>query len=312
MPKLKGALFESAVVERYRRRESSVEEALMGMYLAGMSTRQVDDTGQLSWGDRMPSQTLSDKLRHVYAEIDGWRKRPLEGEWPYVFVDGVWHKRFWGGHVENVRVPVATGINADGHREVIAVDEGMGEDSVSWEQFFRGMIERGLRGVRLVVGDRCAGLIPAVNSMLPKARYQRCMVHFVRNVLSKTPPTHREGVHGPEGGIRHGVPGIRPGKGGARRRRDGVQEGEGRGELPARGDRRDDHVPAAGVPGWAPQTHPYEQHDRTAEPGDPPAHARRGKLPGREQRVDARMRQNPLRHRERMVDPPLSGHVPAR
>ena len=233
----------------------------MGMYLAGMSTRQVDDTGQLSWGDRMPSQTLSDKLRHVYAEIDGWRERPLEGEWPYVFVDGVWHKRFWGGHVENVRVPVAIGINADGHREVIAVDEGMGEDSASWEQFFRGMIERGLRGVRLVVGDRCAGLVPAVNSMFPKARYQRCMVHFVRNVLSKTPPTHREGVHGPEGGIRHGVPGLRPGKGGARRRRDGVQEGEGRGELPARGDRRDDHVPAAGVPGRAPQTHPHEQHD---------------------------------------------------
>lgn len=65
MPKLRGALFESAVIERYRWRESSVEEALMGMYLAGVSTRQVDDTGQLLWGDRMPSQTLSDKLKHV-------------------------------------------------------------------------------------------------------------------------------------------------------------------------------------------------------------------------------------------------------
>ena len=192
VPKLKGALFESAVIERYRRRESSVEEALMEMYLAGVSTRQVDDISQLLWGDRMPSQTLSDKLKHVYAEIDGWRKRPLEGEWPYVFVDGVWHKRSWGGHVENVSVLVAIGINADGHREVIAVDEGMREDSASWEQFFRGMIERGLRGVRLVVGDRCAGLVSTVNSMLPKARYQRCMVHFMRNVLSKTPPTHRE------------------------------------------------------------------------------------------------------------------------
>lgn len=68
----------------------------------------------------------------------------------------------------------------------------MREDSASWEQFFRGMIERGLSGVRLVVGDRCAGLVATVNSMLPKAKYQRCMVHFMRNVLSKTPPSHRE------------------------------------------------------------------------------------------------------------------------
>ena len=70
MPKIKGALFESAVVERYRRRESSVEEVLMDMYLAGVSTRQVHDTGRVLWGDRMPSQTLGDKLRRVYVEID--------------------------------------------------------------------------------------------------------------------------------------------------------------------------------------------------------------------------------------------------
>ena len=127
-----------------------------------------------------------------YGEIDQWRTRPLESEYPYVFVDGVWHKRSWGGHVENVSVLVAIGINAEGHREVIGVTEGMREDSASWEQFFRGMIERGLKGVRLVVGDRCAGLVATVGSMLPKAKYQRCMVHFMRNVLSKVPPIHRE------------------------------------------------------------------------------------------------------------------------
>ena len=192
VPKLKGALFESAVIERYRRREESVEEALIDMYLAGVSTRQVDDISQLLWGDRMPSQTLSDKLKRVYTEIDEWRTRPLEDEYPYVFVDGVWHKRSWGGSVENVSVLVAIGVGKDGHREVIGVAEGMREDSASWEQFFRGMIERGLKGVRLVVGDRCAGLVSTVDSMLPKARYQRCMVHFIRNVPSNTPPTHRE------------------------------------------------------------------------------------------------------------------------
>ena len=192
VPKLKGALFESAVIERYRRRESCVEEALREMYLAGVSTRRVDDISQLLWGERMPSQTLSDKLKKIYKEIDEWRKHPLESEYPYVFVDGVWHKRSWGGHVENVSVLVAIGVSTEGRREVIAVDEGMREDAASWEQFFRSMIERGLRGVRLVVGDRCAGLVSTVNSMLPNAKYQRCMVHFMRNVLSKTPPSHRE------------------------------------------------------------------------------------------------------------------------
>ena len=192
VPKLKGAVFESAVIERYRRREQSVEESLIDMYLAGVSTRQVDDISQLLWGDRMPSQTLSDKLKKVYGDIDSWRTRPLESEYPYVFMDGVWHKRSWGGRVENVSVLVVIGVDSEGHREVIGVAEGMKEDGDSWEQFVRGMIERGLKGVRLVVGDRCAGLVSTVNSMLPKARYQRCMVHFMRNVLSKTPPTHRQ------------------------------------------------------------------------------------------------------------------------
>ena len=192
VPKLKGAVFESAVIERYRRREQSVEESPIDMYLAGVSTRQVDDISQLLWGDCMPSQTLSDKLKKVYEDIDSWRTRPLESEYPYVFMDGVWHKRSWGGRVENVSVLVAIGVDSEGHREVIGVAEGMKEDGDSWEQFVRGMIERGLKGVRLVVGDRCAGLVSTVNSMLPKARYQRCMVHFMRNVLSKTPPTHRQ------------------------------------------------------------------------------------------------------------------------
>ena len=88
VPKLKGAVFESAVIERYRRREESVEKALIDMYLAGVSTRRVDDISQLPWGERMPSQTLSDKPKRVYAEIDQWRMRPPEGEYPYVFVGG--------------------------------------------------------------------------------------------------------------------------------------------------------------------------------------------------------------------------------
>ena len=192
VPKLKGAVFESAVIERYRRREESVEEALIDMYLAGVSTRQVDDVSQLLWGDRMPSQTLSDKLKKVYADIDEWRGRPLEQDYPYLFMDGVWHKRCWGGSVENVSILVAVGVGMDGRREVLSVAEGMKEDSESWREFIKGMLARGLKGVRLVTGDRCAGLVAAVNELLPGARYQRCMVHFERNIHAKVNPKNRD------------------------------------------------------------------------------------------------------------------------
>lgn len=192
VPKLKGAVFEEALIERYRRREESVEEALIDMYLAGVSTRQVDDVSQLLWGDRMPSQTLSDKLKKVYADIDEWRGRPLEQDYPYLFMDGVWHKRCWGGSVENVSILVAVGVGMDGRREVLSVAEGMKEDSESWREFIKGMLARGLKGVRLVTGDRCAGLVAAVNELLPGARYQRCMVHFERNILAKVNPKNRD------------------------------------------------------------------------------------------------------------------------
>ena len=164
----------------------------MEMCLAGVSTRGVDGTGRLLWGERMPSRTLGDKLKKIHKEIDEWRKRPLESEYPYVFVDGVWHKRPRGGHVENAGVLVAIGVGTEGRREAIAVDEDMREDAAGRERFFRSVIERGLRGVGPVVGDRCAGLVSTVNSMPPNARCQRRMVRFMRNVPSKTPPGHRE------------------------------------------------------------------------------------------------------------------------
>lgn len=192
VPKLKGAVFESAVIERYRRREQSVEESLIDMYLAGVSTRQVDDVSRLLWGDRMPSQTLSDKLKRVYADIDAWRGRPLEQDYPYLFMDGVWHKRCWGGSVENVSILVAIGVGMDGRREVLSVAEGMKEDAESWREFIKGMLARGLKGVRLVTGDRCAGLVAAAGELLPDARYQRCMVHFERNILARVNPGNRD------------------------------------------------------------------------------------------------------------------------
>ena len=236
VPKLKGAVFESAVIERYRGREESVEEALIDMYLAGVSTRRVDDISQALWGERMLSRTLSDKLRRVYAQIDQWRQRPLSQPYPYVFMDGVWHKRSWGGAVENVSVLVAIGVGSDGHREVIGVAEGMKEDATSWRNFIASLIARGPGGVRMVTGDRCAGLVNTVGELLPEAHHQRCMVHSMRGRAGQGRPTaHPMGHRRAESDLRHGVTRIGAGQGRTGRLRDGGAETQGSRQVPARG-----------------------------------------------------------------------------
>ena len=120
------------------------------------------------------------------------------------------------------------------------------------------------------------------------------------------------GVRGPEGRVRHGVPGIRVGQGRDRRRGDGVQEAEGRRQPPAGGDRRGHDLPAAGVPGRAPQEDPHERHDRTGPTGRSGGARASWEASGREQRADARLRAHQVRHRERMAQPALPRHVPAR
>jgi transposase-like protein len=107
MPKLRKARFETAIIERYKRRESSVEEALMEMYLAGVSVRRVEDITQALWGMRVSAGTVSDLNKKMYKRIDKWRNRPIEGEYPYVYLDGISLKRSWGGEVRNVAVLVA-------------------------------------------------------------------------------------------------------------------------------------------------------------------------------------------------------------
>ncbi len=116
----------------------------------------------------------------------------MEQEYAYLFMDGVWHKRHWGGSVENAGILVAIGIGADGRREVLSVAEGMKEDAESWRSFIKGMLARGLKGVRPTTGDRCAGLVAAAGELPPGARYQRCMVHFERNILAKVNPKNRD------------------------------------------------------------------------------------------------------------------------
>ena len=187
VPKLKGVQFETAIIERYRRRECSVEEALSEMYLAGVSVRHVEDITKALWGTKVSPGTISNLDKTAYEHIDTWRTRPLTGEYPYVYVDGVYLKRSWGGEVQNVSILVAIGVNQDGCREIIGAAEGMKEDKKSWRSFFIWLKERGLNGVRLIIGDKCFGMLETIPEVFPDAKYQRCTVHFYRNIFSATP-----------------------------------------------------------------------------------------------------------------------------
>ena len=187
VPKLRTVPFETAIIERYRRRESSVEEALMEMYLAGVSVRRVEDITEALWGTRVSPSTVSNLNKKLYVRIETWRSRPLEGSHPYVYLDGILLKRSWGGEVRNVSVLVAIGVGEDGCRQVLGVAEGAKEDKASWSGFLRHLKERGLRGVQLFVTDKCLGLVEALGEMYPEASWQRCMVHFYRNVFTVVP-----------------------------------------------------------------------------------------------------------------------------
>jgi transposase-like protein len=187
VPKLRKLTFETAIIERYRRRESSVEEALIEMYLAGVSMRRVEDITEALWGTRVKASTVSDLAQKVYGEIEKWQDKPIEGKFAYVYLDGMWLKRSWGGEVKNVSVLVAVGVNQDGYREVLGVAEGGKEDRASWQGFVRGLKQRGLNGVQLVISDKCLGLIESVEEIFPEAKWQRCAVHFYRNVWAAVP-----------------------------------------------------------------------------------------------------------------------------
>ena len=112
MPKLRRQTFETAIIERYRRRESSVEEALIEMYLAGVSVRRVEDITEALWGTRVSPSTVSDLNKKIYETIEAWRNQPITGEHPYVYLDGIVMKRSWAGEVRNVSLLVAIAVNA--------------------------------------------------------------------------------------------------------------------------------------------------------------------------------------------------------
>jgi transposase-like protein len=187
MPKLRRQTFETAIIERYRRRDISIEEAIVQMYLAGVSVRRVEDITEALWGTRVSPGTVSKLNQKVYKHIERWRNLALEGEFAYVYLDGISLKRSWGGEIKNVSLLAAIGVDQDGYRRVLGVVEGHKEDKAGWLGFLKHLKQRGLTGVRLIISDACLGLVEAAAECFPEAAWQRCTVHFYRNVFAHVP-----------------------------------------------------------------------------------------------------------------------------
>ena len=177
VPRLRSLPFETEIIRFYQTKQSSGEEALIEMYLAGVSVRRVEDITEALWGAKVSPSTVSDLNQKIYGKIEEWRRRPINEEHPYVFVDGVYLKRSWGGEGQNVSVPVAVGVNQDGYREILGVAEGSREEKESWSNFLRYLKDRGLKGVRLIISDKCLGLYEIIGDFFPEAKWQRCVVH---------------------------------------------------------------------------------------------------------------------------------------
>ena len=187
MPKLRKQTFETAIIERDQRRESSVEEALIEMYLAGVSVRRVEDIIEALWGTRVSLGTVSNLNKKISAKIDERRARKIEGNHTHVFLDGIVMKRSWVGEVRNVSLLAAIGVTTEGHREILGIMEGPNEDKSGWSAFLRHLVDRGQSGVQLVVSDAFRGLVKSAAEFLPDALWPRCVVHFYLSVFSLVP-----------------------------------------------------------------------------------------------------------------------------
>jgi transposase-like protein len=187
IPRLRVLQFQTEVIERYRRMEISLEEAMIEMYLSGISTRKISDITEALCDTTVSPQKQSRLNKRVYARLEEFINRPLDNYYPYLYVDGMVIKSRLSGHTENISLLIAVGVTNEGYREILGVSEGMSEDAASWKSFFKQLRERGMENVDLVVSDAHLGLRAAAEQFFPKAGFQRCVVHFYRNVLSKVP-----------------------------------------------------------------------------------------------------------------------------
>jgi len=195
VPRDREGEFVTEVFERYKRMTGDVEEAVLEMYLSGISVRKIAGVTEALSRVRVGKDAVSRIARRLEEEQREWREHSLEEKsYPYLYLDATYLKVRWGARVRSMALLVCVGVDEEGFREVLAVEVAGTEKGAAYASLLRGLIDRGLSGVRLVVSDDHEGIKAAVAGELPGVEWQRCVVHFERNVLSHVPASEMNEV----------------------------------------------------------------------------------------------------------------------
>jgi putative transposase len=189
VPKLReGSYFPDWLLEPRRRAERAFVQVVCESYVRGVSTRRVEGLVRQLGIERISKSRVSQMAKELDSAVEAFRSRALDGgPFTYVWLDAITQKVREAGRIANVACVVATGVNAAGNREILGLDLHTSEDGAGWTAFLRGLVARGLSGVRLVISDAHPGLVDAIASTLPGASWQRCRTHFLRNLLTQVP-----------------------------------------------------------------------------------------------------------------------------
>jgi putative transposase len=194
VPRVRDGSYFPTLLEPRKRAEQALVAVVREAYVQGVSTRKVDGLVQALGLDGISKSQVSRLCETLDEEVERFRGRPLGGAYPYVWLDATFVKVRAGGRVVAMAVVLAIGVNGDGQREVLGLDVGPSEDGAFWLRFLRSLVARGLTGVELVISDAHQGLKGAIQAVLHGASWQRCRVHFVRNLLALVPKSAAEMV----------------------------------------------------------------------------------------------------------------------
>jgi putative transposase len=194
IPKVKPGTYFPSLLQPRRRAEHALLAVVQEAYVHGVSTRKVDDLVKALGVDGISKSEVSRVCGELDTAVAAFRTRPLTGEHRYLWVDATYHKVRVDGRVTSQATVVAVGITSDGTRQVLGIDVGPSEDKAFWTAFLRGLVKRGLKGVRLVISDAHEGLKAAIGTVLTGTTWQRCRVHFMRNLLATVPQGAREAI----------------------------------------------------------------------------------------------------------------------
>jgi transposase-like protein len=193
IPRLRKGSYFPSFLEPRRTAEKALTAVIQEAYVHGVSTRAVDDLVKALGGSGISKSQVSRLVEEIDERVDAFLSRPIEGEWPYVWIDATYLKARQGGRIASTATIIAVGVNTDGRREVLGVATGPSEAETFWKGFLRSLADRGLRGVKLVIADDHKGLRAAASKVFA-AGLQRCKVHWLRNALAHVGAKQRPAV----------------------------------------------------------------------------------------------------------------------